>query len=309
MRLRNCVAALSVAVALTGCSQMAVQMAKSNLGMNSVPPSFDSYKASVANDPDAKEIVDLLSAAEHSFDSVKGKPYEAEIKQEMVDSYKKQKDAYVNSLLSVMTKVDAVKSFKDSLRTQQDTQYWYGTIQPEGSTNASVSQVDTVNSVMQIATKAYGYTYDINSAEAGRVKMAELDKIIRRAIASHVSDWTIRDKAKQDADSRSLIDSYTQMIELSASRPDIVTSEQADGYRQQIKDAQNNINLPASYMSYSYNWESQFVNQIGGASMPKMNSLSITVMNGMSEKDMMGRENTTQSPTLTVGISSSIHLQ
>lgn len=99
------------------------------------------------------------------------------------------------------------------------------------------------------------------------------------------------------------------MIELSTSRPDIVTEEQVAGYQQQIKDAQNNIKLPASYMSYSYNWESQFVNQIGGASMPKMNTLTILVMNGMSEKDMLGRENKNQTSTVTVGVSSMVHMQ
>ena len=309
MLLRNCIAALSVAVALTGCSQLAVQMAKSNLGMNSAPPSFESYKAPVANDPEAKEIVELLSASEQSFDPVKGKPYEAEKKQQLVDSFKQQKDSYVKNLLPVMSKVDAVKSFKDFMRTHEETDYWYGTVQPAGSKDAVISESETLNTMMHIVSKTYAYTYTIDSAESGRAKMAELDLVIRRAIAPHASDWTVRDKAKQDADSRSMIDSYTQMIDLSSSRPDIVTAEQVEDYQQKIKDAKRNISQPSSYVTYSYNWESKFVNQIGGASMPKLNSLTIMVMNGMSETDMMGRESKSQNPNLTMGITSSINMQ
>ena len=119
MRLRQCVAALSVAVALTGCSQMAVQMAKSNLGMNAAPPSFESYKAPVANDPQAKEIVDILSASELSFDPVKGKPYEAEKKQQLVDSFKQQKDSYVKNFITE----EALQSSSAKLVNEGDLLY------------------------------------------------------------------------------------------------------------------------------------------------------------------------------------------
>ncbi|MDA7816826.1 hypothetical protein N9A28_01400 [Sulfurimonas sp.] len=298
--------AISVAVLMTGCrGAMVNAIVKAKMDINSNPPVTSTYTLNPNSDEQTKELFVFLQNSDTNYVNLRGDELDRDEYKEGLIELKSTEATYKQDMMSVgLTAEAAQNSFDNFIDVYKRTKTWECKNPPKGSEKCIVSELKNEMAQFNIAVliSSVSITYPAKSTIEGNTLMNTLyDKV--KLMTTNNSGWVLYDKTKQADQNNELLGLQQQMAN-SNRFPD----EMRKRAREDIEKYERQLNADPVYLSVYYIWSSKYI-QTHNNNMNKMDMLSVSVTNNMSELDAMGNKNENKKPYVIVGFSRTINLK